>query len=101
MIIKTESKTVKISFRKWIGGWDAGYTPDCFDDLEVMFSNQHERNDDGYVLASDDELSSLISWWQEEANAANNGEDGETMQALSEDEIERGDEWVLFVDEEV
>ena len=34
MTIKTETKTINITLKLWRGGWNAGYEPDCFDDLE-------------------------------------------------------------------
>ena len=34
MEIKTETRTVSIALRLWRGGWNVGYEPDCFADLE-------------------------------------------------------------------
>lgn len=104
MIIKTESKIINISLKLYRGGWNAGYEPDCFSDLENgSFAREYgkgrEEGSDA-ILASDADTQNLINWWQEECDTANGGEDGECLVALSEDEIARGDEWTLFVDEE-
>ena len=101
MTIKTESKIINIALRLWRGGWNAGLEPDCFQDLETNFRCDHEY-DDGTdpILASDADAQNLIAWWRDECDSANSGNDGECLLALSEDEIDRGDEWQLIVDEE-
>ena len=101
MTIKTESKMINIALRLWRGGWNAGIEPDCFLDLETNFRCDHEY-DDGIdaTLASDADAQNLIAWWRDECDSANSGNDGECLLALSDDEIARGDEWQLIVDEE-
>ena len=103
MTIKTESKYIHITLKLWRGGWNAGYEPDCFGDMdngcfERDFGKGREEGSDA-ILASDAATRDMIEWWQGECAAANRGEDGEFMQALSEEEIARGDEWSLDVDE--
>lgn len=99
MTIKTETRTITITLRKFVGGWSAGWEPDCFDDLETSFPIDHpDRLDGDYViLASDADTDGMIGWWQEECEEANAGRDGECLCALSEDQIARGDEWYLEV----
>lgn len=101
MTIKTESRIINIALRLWRDGWNAGLEPDCFQDLETSFRCDHEY-DDGTdtILASDADAQNLIAWWRDECDSANSGNDGECLLALSEDEIDRGDEWQLIVDEE-
>ena len=102
MEIKTETRTVSIALRLWRGGWNAGYKPDCFADLENgSFAREFGKGLDeeiGAILATDADLDNLIDWWQSECDAANSGEDGEVLLALSDEERERGDEWNLIVD---
>lgn len=101
MTIKTESKMITISLRLWRGGWNAGFEPDCFQDLETNFRCDHEYDSGSdTIFASDADAQNLISWWRDECDSANSGNDGECLLALSEDEIARGDEWQLIVDEE-
>lgn len=101
MTIKTESKIVRVALRLWRGGWSAGYEPDCFQDLEPNFPRDHgyDRGWDA-ILASDADTQAMIDWWKDECDSANRGEDGECLVALTEEELERGDEWNLIVDEE-
>lgn len=103
MTIKTESKMINIALRLWRGGWNAGYEPDCFSDLDNgefvrEFCNGRDDGSDT-ILASDADTQNLISWWRDECDSANSGNGGECLVALSEDEIARGDEWQLLVDE--
>lgn len=104
MTIKTESKLITIALRLYRGGWDAGYEPDCFADMDSgSFAREFGKGIDdetGAILASDADTKDLVSWWQDECDTANRGEDGDCLIALAEDEIDRGDEWTLFVDEE-
>lgn len=99
MTIKTETRTVEITLRKFVGGWNAGWEPDCFDDLETTFRCIHTgRDEDGYtILATDSDVNDLVDCWKAECDDANAGRDGECLLALSEDEIARGDEWYLEV----
>lgn len=101
MTIKTETRTVEIALRIWRGGWNAGFEPDCFEDLEVNFPIDHPERLDGdwTIISSDADLVSMIDGWQYECAEANAGHDGECLCALSEDEIARGDSWELIVQE--
>lgn len=102
MKIKTETRTVNITLRKFVGGWSAGWEPDCFDDLETTFRilNPNRDEDGSTVIATDADTNAMIGWWQSECDDANAGRDGECLIALSEDEIARGDEWYLEVSDE-
>lgn len=104
MTIKTESKMINIALRLWRGGWDAGLEPDCFADMDNgSFAREFGKGrEDGSdtILASDADTQNLIAWWRSECDTANGGEDGDCLQALSSEEIARGDEWQLIVDEE-
>jgi hypothetical protein len=104
MTIKTESKIINITMKLWRGGWDAGYEPDCFDDLENgNFAREFGKGtvtDGTAILASDEDAERLISWWQGEVDTANRGEDGEVLAALTDEERGNGDEWDLIVNGE-
>lgn len=78
MTIRSEIRTVKISLRCWKGGWNAGYEPDCFDDLEVNFPIDHParaEDDDTIILAPESDLAALIEWWHDACDTANAGYD--------------------------
>lgn len=115
MTIVTETRTVNIALRYWRGGWNAGYVPDCFDDFEVNFASTHAMLDGSSdYAATDAEVDELIAWWEQECLTANAGydherypddevyeqlgPDGEVLAALTDEQRERGDEWVLIVD---
>lgn len=104
MTIKTESKIITITLKLWRGGWNAGYEPDCFDDLENgSFAREFGKGtaaDGTAILASDEDAECLIAWWQGEVDAANRGEDGEVLAALTDEERDNGDEWDLIVNGE-
>lgn len=102
MEFKTETRIVSISLRLWRGGWDAGYEPDCVADMDNGgFAREWGKGfDDGAIIASDMDVDSYIRWWQNDCRDANNGEDGDTLVALTEEERDRGDEWVFDYDEE-
>lgn len=99
MFIKTETRLLDISLNLWRGGWNAGYEPDCFDDLGCIAREGHEVLElddcgcDKAYIYTDKEANELISWWESECENANKGEDGDGLQGLTEDEIGRGDEW--------
>ena len=103
MTIKTESKTINITLKLWRGGWNAGYEPDCFADMDNgSFAREFGKGtEEGStaILASDEDAKNLISWWQDEVDTANRGEDGEVLVALTDEERDNGDEWDLVVDE--
>jgi hypothetical protein len=100
MKIKTETKMHTIEMRLWRDGWNAGYEPDCFDDLEPNFPADHEIDEDGIILATEAEVDDLLAFWRSEIRAANIGEDGDVLNALTDDEIANGDEWILTTDVE-
>lgn len=103
MTIKTETKIINITLKLWRGGWNAGYEPDCFADMENgSFAREFGKGtEDGdyAILASDEDVKNLITWWQGEVDTANRGEDGEVLVALTDEERDNGDEWNLIVDE--
>lgn len=100
MRIKTERDIVEITLRLWRGGWNIGFEPDCFYDLETEFpmSFLNRVDGDSIIIASELDTKELIAWWTEECRAVNRGEDGVILVALTKDEIERGDEWCLGVE---
>lgn len=103
MKIKTETRVVTISLKLWRSGWNAGFEPDCFDDMEPNFpiyNPERDEDEDYVILSSDNAVNDLIDWWESEVEAANRGEDGDGLCGLSEAELENGDEWVLNVEEE-
>lgn len=101
MKIKTETRVVNISLNLWRAGWNAGYEPDCFDDMEINFpmDNPGREYGDYAILATDEAANNLIDWWESEVESANHGEDGDGLCGLSKSEIENGGEWVLTVEE--
>lgn len=104
MKIKTEKRLVNISLRYWEGGWNAGYEPDCFQDLEPNFPLMFPREEDEYgcsnvILCPEKNLCELIDFWEEECIAANEGENGDVLEALTDEEIENWDGWNLIVEE--
>lgn len=64
----------EITVKSWNG---SGYGPDCFNDLEVNFQEDHEMVDDGdaYICTSK-EYEELKDWWEEEIEAMNEGRPG-------------------------
>lgn len=100
MTIKTECKTVQITLRKWVPDWNAGYEPDCFDDMETCFPMGRDREPGTWAyLSTGEELENLISWWEDAVICANRGEDSDAFCGLRDDEIDRGVEWCLDVEE--
>lgn len=101
MKIKTETRRLTLALRLWRGGWDAGYEPDCLDDLETDFPRNRPRDEEtDDLLATDQEVNGLIAWWRVECDYANAGDHyGDGLRCLSQTERENGDEWALIVDE--
>lgn len=60
----------EITVKSWNG---SGYGPDCFDDLEINFPEDHKKTDDGAYVCTSGEYESLKDWWSEEIEAMNNG----------------------------
>lgn len=115
MTIVTETRSVNIRLRYWRGEWNCGYEPDCFSDLELNFASTHDMLEGSSdYIATDAEVDDLIEWWKNECETANAGydhecyandeeylrfgPDGDVLVALTDEQRERGDEWVLFVD---
>lgn len=72
----TDTKEEKeITIKNWNG---SGYDPDCFYDLETNFPIEHKKIDggDSYICTSK-EYEELVTWWNEEVTAMNNGTVGE------------------------
>lgn len=67
----------EITVKSWNG---SGYGPDCFNDLEVNFPANHEREEGGeaYICTSE-EYEELKDWWIEEVEAMNNGTQAHDM----------------------
>lgn len=106
MTIKTESGIYTIELRYWEGGWNAGFTPDCFDDLEVNFPMEHPHEyDDDYrgnvIVTTDADLKGLVDWWENECASANEGEGGDCLGVLTAEERDRDEGWVLEVKKEL
>lgn len=97
MNIKTETRSISIELRLWRDGWNAGYEPDCFNDVETNFRLDHQVDADHNVLCSDKDADELIAWWTDECACVNRDGDGDCLH-LSAEERERGDEWTLFVE---
>jgi hypothetical protein len=105
MFIKTETRLLEITLRLWRGGWNAGYEPDCFDDIGGYDARDgHDVIDlddcgcDKAYTYTDKDADKLISWWEHECENANRGEDGDGLQGLTEDEINNGDSWDFDVE---
>ena len=94
----TTNKDVDVSLRLWRGGWSAGFEPDALQDLAEADLNECPRDEDGNPMMSADMLKDFIGWWTDEAARANTGRDGDGLQGLTADEIDRGDEWMLSVE---
>ncbi len=109
MNIRTEQRLARITVQYWEGGWNAGYQPDCFDDLEVRFRLDHWDADADEIRATEKEVRELAEWWADEAAVANAGElgdddelpindyweHGECLAPLSAEALENGDGWVV------
>lgn len=76
-----------------------GYGPDCLNDLEHDNVKSYAVWDEDELAwrMSDEELDSLISYWRDAAEGASRGESCEGLDALPDDEIERGVEWAFEV----
>ena len=61
--------------------------------------NPDRENGSNAILATDEAVNALVDWWEAEVNSANQGENGDGLCGLTEKEIEKGDEWVLTVEE--
>ena len=97
IINTTTNKRIDISLRLYRGGWDAGLEPDVLQDLAASDLNECPRDEDRNPMMSDAMIKEFINWWQDEAQRANSGRDGDGLQGLTADEIDRGDEWMLTV----
>ena len=111
MQIRTEKGLVRIVLKMWRGGWNAGYEPDCFDDMEVNFRHDHLNEETGEIMATEEEVKELVEWWEDEVAVANAGEPGDDdeppienywehgdcLVPLTVGEIENGDGWCVGV----
>lgn len=81
----------EILVRPWTG---SGYGPDCFDDLEPNFPQEHKMlpGDIAYVCTSE-EYAELLEWWIEEIRCINNQEIGQNGDDYTET---TGDELVII-----
>lgn len=61
----------EITIRSWDG---SGYGPDCFNDLETNFKDDHDYDYDldGFLCTSE-EYEELKAWWIDEVDAMRNG----------------------------
>lgn len=99
MTIKTNTRFVTITLRRW-NAENGSYSPDFFADADTDFAASHPYDDPTCAyLAADDDLDDLIDWWQDTVADANAGNDTNVLAALSDEERERGDEYVLSVDD--
>lgn len=93
------NKTYEVELKIWRA--DPGrYEPDCLSDLETGVPEIYpiEEGGDAY-LVSQDIFDKIVSWWNAEVSCSNEGMDGDALVGLRDEEIERGDEWSLFVRE--
>lgn len=98
IINSTDNSRVDVSLYIWRGGWDAGPEPDVLQDLAASDLNECPHDEDGNPMMSADMLKDFIGWWTDEVARANTGRDGDGLQGLTADEIDRGDEWMLSVE---
>lgn len=94
----TDNTKVDVTLHLWRGGWDAGFEPDVIQDLASDDLNSRPHDDDGHPMMSAADLQAFIDWWEDETQRANSGRDGDGLQGLTADEIDRGDEWMLSVE---
>lgn len=65
---------------------------DGFADMEIQFPLNHERDDDGNIICTQDEYDDLKEWW---VNEVENWANGTTDNM---DEIEPDDGWTVYTD---
>ena len=59
-----------VSLREWFNdGWNCGYSPDFFYDLETDFPSGSEL--------SEEEYKQMVDFWKDEVSCHNNGEETE------------------------
>lgn len=96
---KNTGRTADIMLRYWRGGWDAGFEPCCLADLaEADLSGRWDDETESYQI---DDLAGFIDWWQTEVDRANADPDysGDGLVGIPADLKERGDEWILIVED--
>lgn len=49
------------------------------------------------IVSSDDDLDDMLDFWYTAAYASNQGQDNDGLDGLTEEEIERGDQWIFDV----
>lgn len=101
MTIKTETKTITISLRRYAGNHNPNLEPDVFDALETDFATGRARADgDLAIMATDTEVNDLLAWWEAEVDKINNGIDGDALNGISDEDRADGAKWVLDTREE-
>lgn len=50
-----------------------------------------------YIVDSDERVQQMIDFWRSECESANHGENGEILEALTQEEIDNDVEWMLEV----
>ena len=101
MKIKTEKRNVEITLQEWDG---SGWGPDFFFDAEDRFAAKHKKEEGtNTYLCSDQELTELIEFWNDEVKAANAGKntdpDDGCCLCLRKEEVEAGHEYALNIEE--
>lgn len=100
MTIKTTTKIIAISLRRYAGNHNPNLEPDVLGELEIGFAADHATEPgSNYLLATDAEVADLLDWWTDEANNANKGIDGDALAGLTADELADDVRWVLDTQE--
>lgn len=96
----TDTRKVKIELRFWRSGWNAGYEPDCFADMDTDW-HSHWDSEAEACMVTDKELDEIISWWQDEVDSANADPDyeGDALTGIDIVNAEEGSEWCLIVED--
>ena len=93
MTIKTsDGKVYDVILKLWDGN---GWSPDCFGDLAAGDLRCYPHDDGGSPVMQAGQLADMVSWWEEETANANRGVDGDGLQGLTPEQIDRGYAWCL------
>lgn len=100
MLYITETRKVKIELCFWRGGWNAGYEPDCFADMDTDWHKYWDSELEACKI-TDVELDEIIKWWEAEVDGANDdpGYEGDALTGVSYTDSDDGCEWRLFVED--
>ena len=95
MIIRTTDthKAYKPTLKFWTGGWNAGYGPDCLEDLSEGDTTLSNRDQFGNIYLTAAEYAEFSAWWTAECDNANHGIDGDGLLGLDDEQIEAGNGW--------